>query len=439
MIARRWAWRSGRSVAAPIRAAELRHFACLLLLLGSCLAATTAPSSTGRSGDAARSRRRQLPLLDAAVAQLGARPRSPCRPRECALVAEPGLRVFGRRPALHRSGPGARRERARLGRAGRRQLLPGPRARRAAGRRLPAPVLRGGRAARAHAAADHRVHHRQRAEHGPVLAAAVQPGRQSRLAAVVLPDGGALLRHASRRPAEHQRRRPGDLRPRRRQPARRQQRQRVSRRVHRRPRPRLPGLRPHDADLRHDRPSSVSADGGRASVETSSGQARDRRRRSRTGSWPPTSRRSPGRASRLPAGASAGAASASGTRRTASRRGPTRRSQAGTEARRPTSWRSSPTSPAETGPLPAATSRAPSQTQQLDDAISLAYCQPYVQAFFNFQLDDEESLAGWQAGLLYVGGVPKPSYDLFRTLSYDVRAGKIDCSRYAAAVRGTGK
>jgi hypothetical protein len=47
------------------------------------------------------------------------------------------------------------------------------------------------------------------------------------------------------------------------------------------------------------------------------------------------------------------------------------------------------------------------------------------------------SLAGWQAGLLYVGGVPKPSYDLFRTLSYDVRAGKIDCPRYAAAVRGT--
>ena len=96
-----------------------------------------------------------------------------------------------------------------------------------------------------------------------------------------------------------------------------------------------------------------------------------------------------------------------------------------------------PSSPAETGPLPAAASRAPSQTQQLDDAISLAYCQPYVQAFFNFQLDDEVSLAGWQAGLLYIGGVPKPSYDLFRTLSYDVRAGKIDCSRYASAVAGT--
>ena len=87
-------------------------------------------------------------------------------------------------------------------------------------------------------------------------------------------------------------------------------------------------------------------------------------------------------------------------------------------------------SAAETGPLPAAASRAPSQTQQLDDAISLAYCQPYVQAFFNFQLDDEQSLPGWQAGLVYVNGVRKPSYDLFRTLSYDVAAGKVDCSRY---------
>ena len=54
--------------------------------------------------------------------------------------------------------------------------------------------------------------------------------------------------------------------------------------------------------------------------------------------------------------------------------------------------------PAETGPLPPATSHAPSQTQQLTDAISLAYCQPY-----------------------------------------DVRAGKIDCSRYASAGRGAGK
>jgi len=87
-------------------------------------------------------------------------------------------------------------------------------------------------------------------------------------------------------------------------------------------------------------------------------------------------------------------------------------------------------SPAETGPLPPANSHAPSQTQQLRDAISLAYCQPYVQAFFDFQLRDEHSLAGWQAGLVYASGAPKPSYDLFRTLTFQVASGKIDCSRY---------
>lgn len=89
----------------------------------------------------------------------------------------------------------------------------------------------------------------------------------------------------------------------------------------------------------------------------------------------------------------------------------------------------------ETGPLPAATSRAPSQTQQLRDAVSLAYCQPYVQAFFNFQLIDEAALGGWQAGLIYVDATPKPSYDLFRTLTYLVASGRIDCSRYAQASR----
>ena len=93
-------------------------------------------------------------------------------------------------------------------------------------------------------------------------------------------------------------------------------------------------------------------------------------------------------------------------------------------------------SPPETGPLPPATSRAPSQTQQLRDAVSLAYCQPYVQAFFNFQLDDEASLAGWQAGLMYANGQPKPGFAWYAVLSYDVAAGKIDCSRYASALRG---
>jgi len=94
-----------------------------------------------------------------------------------------------------------------------------------------------------------------------------------------------------------------------------------------------------------------------------------------------------------------------------------------------------PDSPPETGPLPPAASHAPSQTQQLRDAVSLAYCQPYVTAFYSFQLTDESSLGGWQSGLLWVNGAHKPSYDLFRQLTYAARAGAIDCSRYAPALR----
>src|SRR5207247_1087893 len=42
----------------------------------------------------------------------------------------------------------------------------------------------------------------------------------------------------------------------------------------------------------------------------------------------------------------------------------------------------------------------PDQATQLRDALNLAYCQPAVGAFFNFELADEPGLAGWQSGLL---------------------------------------
>ena len=44
------------------------------------------------------------------------------------------------------------------------------------------------------------------------------------------------------------------------------------------------------------------------------------------------------------------------------------------------------------------------QALQLRDALELAYCQPAVGAFFNFQLVDEEQLGGWQSGLLWADG-----------------------------------
>ncbi len=39
------------------------------------------------------------------------------------------------------------------------------------------------------------------------------------------------------------------------------------------------------------------------------------------------------------------------------------------------------------------------QPLQLADAVTLAYCQPNVGAYFNFHLTDERDLAGWQSGV----------------------------------------
>jgi hypothetical protein len=50
------------------------------------------------------------------------------------------------------------------------------------------------------------------------------------------------------------------------------------------------------------------------------------------------------------------------------------------------------------------------QAEQLRRAIELAYCQPAVGAFFNFELRDESSLAGWQSGLLRFDWTAKASF-----------------------------
>src|SRR5262249_4840544 len=73
---------------------------------------------------------------------------------------------------------------------------------------------------------------------------------------------------------------------------------------------------------------------------------------------------------------------------------------------------------------------APDQATQLRDALQLAYCQPGVGAFFNFELADETSLAGWQSGLLWADMTPKPSYEPFKAAVRAVRAGRVDCKRY---------
>ncbi len=74
---------------------------------------------------------------------------------------------------------------------------------------------------------------------------------------------------------------------------------------------------------------------------------------------------------------------------------------------------------------------APDQATQLSDALQLAYCQPGVRAFFNFELADEPSLGGWQSGLLWADLTPKPSYQPFRAAVRRVAASSVDCTRYA--------
>ena len=75
----------------------------------------------------------------------------------------------------------------------------------------------------------------------------------------------------------------------------------------------------------------------------------------------------------------------------------------------------------------------PDQGTQLADALRLAYCQPGVAAFFNFELADEPSLAGWQSGVLWADLTPKPSYDVFKDAVRNVAARNVDCDRYAKA------
>ena len=73
------------------------------------------------------------------------------------------------------------------------------------------------------------------------------------------------------------------------------------------------------------------------------------------------------------------------------------------------------------------------QAAQLRDAVYLAYCQPAVGAFFNFELIDEHRLVGWQSGLLYTNGERKPSFLAFRDVVASVTRHTIDCSQVAGA------
>jgi hypothetical protein len=67
------------------------------------------------------------------------------------------------------------------------------------------------------------------------------------------------------------------------------------------------------------------------------------------------------------------------------------------------------------------------QAQQLTAAIKLAYCQPAVEALFNFELADDTALTGWQSGLLWADWTPKPSYATVRDVALAANAGTLRC------------
>ena len=68
------------------------------------------------------------------------------------------------------------------------------------------------------------------------------------------------------------------------------------------------------------------------------------------------------------------------------------------------------------------------QATQLGAAVRLAYCQPNVAAFFNFQLVDERDLAGWQSGILYADGSQKPAYAELARAVAAVNSGSVSCA-----------
>lgn len=67
------------------------------------------------------------------------------------------------------------------------------------------------------------------------------------------------------------------------------------------------------------------------------------------------------------------------------------------------------------------------QAAQLTAAVDLAYCQPEVGGFFNFELRDESSLGGWQSGLLRPDWSGKPAFFAYLHEIAAARAGTISC------------
>jgi hypothetical protein len=85
-------------------------------------------------------------------------------------------------------------------------------------------------------------------------------------------------------------------------------------------------------------------------------------------------------------------------------------------------------------PLPDSRSLAPDQATQIVSALRLAYCQPHVEAFFNFLLWDEQRLEGWQSAPFWFDRTPKGSYGAFRAAIREVEQGEVNCGRLKRGV-----
>jgi hypothetical protein len=80
-----------------------------------------------------------------------------------------------------------------------------------------------------------------------------------------------------------------------------------------------------------------------------------------------------------------------------------------------------------TGTEPTTTKPVSEQTQgqYYAEALALAFCQPNVEGVLLFHAFDEANLAGWQSGIYYVDGTPKPSLPVVRAAAGRVRRGII--------------
>lgn len=79
----------------------------------------------------------------------------------------------------------------------------------------------------------------------------------------------------------------------------------------------------------------------------------------------------------------------------------------------------------------AAAEGAVTHGSQLVDAIRRAYCQPYVGAYFNFLLRDEQDLGRWQSAPLWADWTPKPSAASLQRVIAEVRERRVDCASLA--------